>query len=107
MSDSWTWREEDTQVVRSIARTAPGCHNGCGVLLHVRDGRLVRVEGDPEFPLNRGRLCPRCAVLPEVVYHPDRLKYPLKRTGERGEGRWKRITWDEALDTIAHMLEQI
>jgi anaerobic selenocysteine-containing dehydrogenase len=67
----------------------------------------VRVEGDPEFPLNRGRLCPRCAVLPEVVYHPDRLKHPLKRAGERGEGRWQRITWDEALEAIAFRLEQI
>lgn len=89
------------RVVRSIARTAPGCHEGCGVLLYVKDGKLVKVEGDPDFPLSHGRLCPRCQVLTEVVYHPDRLMHPLKRAGERGEGRWERITWAEAYDTIA------
>jgi len=103
----WTWKEGDTRIVRSIARTAPGCHEGCGVLLYVREGKLVKVEGDPDFPLNRGRLCPRCIALPEVVYHPDRLKHPLKRAGERGEGKWERITWEEAFDSIAERLEQI
>ena len=97
----WTWKDGDLMVTRSIARTAPGCHEGCGVLLYVKDGNLVKVEGDPEFPVNQGRLCPRCIALPEVVYHPDRLKHPLKRAGERGEGKWERITWEEAFDTIA------
>ncbi|MFH1651864.1 MAG: molybdopterin-dependent oxidoreductase, partial [Chloroflexota bacterium] len=96
----WTWEEDGMTVVRSIARTAPGCHEGCGVRLYVKDGRLVKVEGDPDFPLTGGRLCPRCLALPEVIYHPDRLKYPLKRVGERGEGKWQRITWDEAYNII-------
>ncbi len=104
---TWTWEQDGARVVRSIARTGPGCHNGCGVLLHVKGGKLVKVEGDPEFPLNQGRLCPRCSALTELVYHPDRLKYPLKRIGERGEGRWERITWEEALDTIADKFNKI
>ncbi|MBW1862333.1 MAG: molybdopterin-dependent oxidoreductase [Deltaproteobacteria bacterium] len=107
MKKEWTWNEGDIKVVRSIARTAPGCHNGCGVLLYVKDGRLVKVEGDPDFPLNRGRLCPRCVALPEVVYHPDRLLHPLKRVGERGEGKWERIPWDEAFDSIAGKMAEI
>jgi anaerobic selenocysteine-containing dehydrogenase len=78
------------KVVRSVARSGPGCHEGCGVLLYVKDGKLVKVEGDPAFPFSQGRLCPRCLALTEVVYHPDRLKYPLKRVGERGEGKWFR-----------------
>lgn len=80
----WTWESDGMKVVRSIARSGPGCHQGCGVLLYVKDGKLVKVEGDLEFPSNQGRLCPRCLALTEVVYHPDRLKYPLKRAGERG-----------------------
>jgi len=101
-ASSWAWNNQDgTQVVRSIARTAPGCHEGCGVLLYVKDGKLLKVEGDPTFPHNHGRLCPRCLALTEVIYHPDRLRYPLKRVGNRGEGKWKRITWEEAYETIA------
>jgi len=103
----WKWEEDGMTVVRSIARTGPGCHNGCGVLLYVKDGKLIKVEGDPEFPPTQGRLCPRCLALTEVVYHPDRLKYPLKRVGERGEGEWQRISWDEALDTIAARFKEI
>ncbi|MFC1946002.1 molybdopterin-dependent oxidoreductase [Chloroflexota bacterium] len=98
---AWCWEENGMRVVRSIARTGPGCHEGCGVLLHVRDGKLEKVEGDPGFPLTGGRLCPRCLALTEVVYHPDRLKYPLKRVGARGENKWERISWEEAYQTIA------
>jgi anaerobic selenocysteine-containing dehydrogenase len=97
----WTWNEDGVKVVRTIARTGPGCHEGCGVLLYVKDGKLVKVAGDPGVPSTQGRLCPRCLALPQVIYNPDRLKYPLKRVGERGEGKWERITWDEAFETIA------
>jgi anaerobic selenocysteine-containing dehydrogenase len=103
----WTWNEDGVKVVRSIARTGPGCHEGCGVLLYVKNGKLLKVEGDPDFPHNQGRLCPRCLALTQVVYHPDRLKYPLKRAGERGEGRWERITWEEAYETIAQKFSKI
>ena len=87
-----------TIVLKSVCRS---CHGGCGVLMHVRDGVLVKVEGDPDSPLNRGRLCPIGSVTTDLVYHPDRLKYPMRRLGERGSGRWQRISWDEALDEIS------
>ena len=103
----WKWEEDGMTVVRSIARTGPGCHEGCGVLLYVKDGKLVKVEGDPDFPFNQGRLCPRCLALTEVVYHPDRLKYPLKRVGERGEGKWERIAWEEAYETISRKFNEV
>jgi anaerobic selenocysteine-containing dehydrogenase len=103
----WTWEEDHLRVVRSIARTGPGCHEGCGVLLYVEDGKLVRVEGDPEVPFNQGRLCPRCLVLPEVVYHPDRLRYPMRRVGKRGEGKWQRITWEKAYGAITQKFNEI
>ena len=85
-------------VLKSVCRS---CHGGCGVLLHVRDGVLLKVEGDRESPLNRGRLCPIGTVTTDLVYHKDRLKYPLRRKGKRQSGEWQRISWDEALDEIA------
>lgn len=83
------------------------CHGGCGVLVHVEDGKVVKVKGDPESPLNRGKLCPKGAAAIENLYHPDRLKYPLKRVGRRGEGKWDRISWEEALDTIVGKIKEI
>jgi anaerobic selenocysteine-containing dehydrogenase len=94
----------DTRVLKSVCRS---CHGGCGVLLHVTGGRLVKVEGDRDSPLNHGRLCPIGTVTVDLVYHPDRLKYPLRRKGPRGAGSWHRISWDEALDEIAQKLGEI
>jgi anaerobic selenocysteine-containing dehydrogenase len=106
-SSRWTWEEDGVKLVRSIARTGPGCHEGCGVLLHVKDGKLIKVTGDPAVPFSQGRLCPRCLALPQLVYHPDRLKYPLKRAGAKGEDKWERISWTEAYDTITRKFSDI
>jgi anaerobic selenocysteine-containing dehydrogenase len=92
------------QIIRSNCR---GCHGGCGVLVHVREGRIVRIEGDPDFPANHGTMCSIGLAFTQLVYHPDRLTYPLKRAGNRGEGKWQRISWDEALDTIASRYQEI
>jgi len=75
--------------------------------MQVDDGRLVKVRGDPDSPLNLGRLCPIGSATLELVYHPDRLKYPQRRIGPRGSGRWERISWDDALDEMATRLEAI
>jgi anaerobic selenocysteine-containing dehydrogenase len=72
--------------------------------MHVQDGRLVKVRGDPDSPLNRGRLCPIGTSTLDLVYHPDRLQYPQRRIGARGSGKWQRISWDEALDEISDRL---
>jgi len=90
-----------TTVLKSVCRS---CHGGCGVLLHVRGDRLVKVEGDRESPLNHGRLCPIGTVTLDLVYHPDRLQYPQRRVGARGSGQWHRISWDQALDEISERL---
>ncbi|MDH3235746.1 MAG: molybdopterin-dependent oxidoreductase, partial [Alphaproteobacteria bacterium] len=93
-----------TRVLKSVCRS---CHGGCGALLHVDAGKLVKVEGDPASPLNKGRLCPIGAATMDLVHHPDRLKYPMRRKGPRGAGTWERITWDAALDEIADRLQAI
>jgi len=84
------------------------CHGGCGTIVERVDGKITKVSGDPDHPINRGLLCAK-AGRPSVeqIYHPDRLDFPLIRVGERGEGKWRRATWDEALDVVAHKLNAI
>jgi len=83
------------------------CHNNCGLLVEVENGRIVRITGNPEHPANRGYLCERARFAAKWLYHPDQLKHPLKRVGERGEGRWKAISWSQALNEIAEKLKQL
>ncbi len=95
-------RSADVTVIhKSVCR---GCHGGCGALLHVRNGELIKVEGNPEASLNHGSLCPIGVSARDLVYHPDRLKYPMRRKGPRGSGEWQRVGWDEALDEISTRL---
>lgn len=110
MAQSWKTGTEDDYVVRTCAWSAPGCHPvGCGLKLHVKDGILVEVEGDEDHPISQGRLCARCLALPEYIYHPDRVIYPMKRARERrGDAdAWERISWDEALDTIEQKTKEL
>ena len=92
------WEEDGFTVVRGNARTAPGCHDNCGILMYIdKDGKLDHVEGDPDDPYNQGRLCLRCLTLPDVIYHKDRQLNPMKRDrADRGKDKWERITWEEA-----------
>jgi anaerobic selenocysteine-containing dehydrogenase len=76
-------------------------HGGCTLLVGVKDNKIVKVKGDPDGFLNRGYICPKGVASPERLSNPNRLTYPLKRIGERGEGRWERISWTEAIEAIA------
>ncbi|AIG98077.1 Anaerobic dehydrogenase, typically selenocysteine-containing [Archaeoglobus fulgidus DSM 8774] len=88
-----------------VKTTCKSCHGGCRVLVKVKSGKIVHIEGDPSS-LTRGTMCPKGLASIKEVYNPSRLKYPLKRVGERGEGEWKRISWKEALDTIAEKMKE-
>src|SRR4030042_1702539 len=68
----------NTRVVRSSCR---GCHGVCQVLVHMEGEKIVQVSGDPDSPTSRGFLCPKGAAAPEMLCHPDRLKFPLRRAG--------------------------
>jgi len=83
------------------------CHTRCGLLVEFEGDRAVKVRGNPEYPLNHGAMCGRGQLILEHLYHPDRLNYPLKRSGEKGEGKWQRITWQQAMDEIAEKLKAI
>jgi anaerobic selenocysteine-containing dehydrogenase len=91
-------------VVRTVCQS---CHSECGVLAHVEDGRVVRLQGDPDHPGNKGYICTKGKNEIGRLYHPDRLLHPLKRVGERGEGKWQQVSWDEALDGIAQGLTAV
>jgi len=88
------------------------CHDHCRVAVYVKAGQLLKVEEDKEHPRSRllkrtVRACPRARSAAEWFYHPERLNYPLKRAGERGEGKWQELSWNEALDEIALKLTEI
>jgi anaerobic selenocysteine-containing dehydrogenase/TorA maturation chaperone TorD len=92
---------------RAVRSTCGMCHGGCGILVHVKEGKIVKVEGDPNSPLSKGTLCAKGLAAKQLVYHPDRLKYPMKRAGKKGEGKWVRVSWSEATQTIAAKLNEI
>ncbi len=80
---------------------SPNCWGGCRIEAHVMDGRLVKTAMSPIPEARYNRICLRGLSHAQWVYNPDRIKYPMKRVGARGEGKWERISWDEAIDTIA------
>jgi anaerobic selenocysteine-containing dehydrogenase len=90
--------------VKTICRM---CSTACGIIAHVKDGKVVLVEGNPDFPINKGGICPKGLSSIQFLYDPKRLRYPLKRVGARGEGKWKQISWDEALKATAAELNEI
>ena len=87
-------------VVKSHCRM---CHGGCGVLIYLKDGRVAKIAGDPDCPINHGTLCTKGLASAQVAYHPDRLTYPVRRIGPKASGKWERISWDitwESLDRL-------
>jgi anaerobic selenocysteine-containing dehydrogenase len=83
------------------------CPDTCAMLIEVEDGVATKVSGDPNHPPTRGFLCTKVNRYLERTYSPDRLLYPMKRIGKKGEGKFARISWDEALDTIAARFTEI
>ena len=88
-------------VVKSHCRM---CHGGCGVLVYTKNGKVAKIAGDPGCPINNGTLCSKGIASVQLAYHPDRLTYPVRRVGAKGSGKWERVSWDEALDTIAERI---
>ena len=93
--------------IRTVATTCDVCFWKCGAIATVRDGKLWKIEGNPDDPLSRGRLCTRGTGGIGAHYDPDRLKSPLIRVGERGQEQWKVATWEEALAFVAQKMQAI
>jgi len=92
---------DETEIKRTICTF---CNCNCGVLAHIKDGKIVKITGNRENPISGGYVCQRIKYAIKWLYHPEQLKYPLKRKGARGENKWQRITWNQALDEIAEKL---
>ena len=82
------------------------CGGSCPVDVYCKDGKVIKVEGNKSLPTANGRVCVKGAALKQSLYHPDRLLYPMKRIGKRGEGKFERISWEEALKIIAQKLKE-
>src|SRR5215813_8984958 len=91
------------EIQRSVC--ALDCPDTCSILVTIENGRATKLRGDPAHPVTRGFLCAKVAQYLEREYSPARLLYPQRRVGAKGEGRFERISWDEALDTIAARLK--
>jgi thiosulfate reductase/polysulfide reductase chain A len=83
------------------------CFWKCGVLAHVKNGRVTKIAGNPKHPLSKGRICPRGTGGAALLYDPDRLKHPMLRRRKRGEDVFERVSWSAALDETARGMERI
>ncbi len=107
--DDWTeydaasWPNRVKKTYDIVPTTCFNCEAACGLLAYVdkATGDVRKFEGNPHHPASRGRNCAKGPATINQITDPDRILYPMKRDGKRGEGKWKRINWDEALDEIA------
>lgn len=83
------------------------CPDGCGIIAKIENGRIVSVKGDTDHPRTGGYLCRKMQHYEEMIYHPERILYPMKRTGKKGEGAFERISWEEAIHTITEKWNEI
>src|ERR1700758_4036911 len=91
------------------------CPDACGVLITIEDGHATKIQGDPDHPVTQGFLCAKVAKYLDRVYSPDRVLYPMRRVSSKGpcgagapaRELFQRISWDEALDEIAHRFRRI
>lgn len=79
----------------------------CGIDAYVKDGRVVKIEGTPDYPVSNGNLCPKGHANRQYIYRADRIQTPLRRTGPRGSGQFEEISWEEAYREIAARLKQL
>ncbi|HYP12347.1 MAG TPA: molybdopterin-dependent oxidoreductase, partial [Bryobacteraceae bacterium] len=93
------------EVRRSVC--ALDCPDTCALLINVDEGKGSKLRGNPEHPITRGFLCGKVARYLDREYSPERLLYPMKRVGRKGDGQFERISWDEALDTVADRLNTL
>ena len=112
MTMETTWKSDEGELirVRTCGWSPPGDHPvGCGMFIYTdKDGKFVKVEGDPDHHISQGRLCPRCLAMKDFIESPNRIRYPMKRAREdRGKDAWERITWDEALDILEREVRKI
>src|SRR6476646_10412547 len=98
-----------SETVREVVRVAcpHDCPDTCAMLVTVEEGKATKIQGDPQAPFTEGSICTKVSHYLERTYSPDRLNYPMRRRGRKGEGKFERISWDQALDEIAARLKPL
>ena len=106
--ESTSWPKKEKRNYWIIPSICFNCESACGILAYVDKEKLTvrKIEGNPLHPGSRGRTCAKGVVTPNQLEDPDRILYPLTRDGERGSGKWRQVSWDEALDDIAGRLRK-
>jgi anaerobic selenocysteine-containing dehydrogenase len=106
--ESTSWPKKDRRHYWIVPSICFNCESACGILAYVDKENLTvrKIEGNPLHPGSRGRTCAKGVVTPNQLEDPDRILYPLVRDGERGAGKWKRVSWDEALNDIGGRLRK-
>ncbi|MEE2743597.1 MAG: molybdopterin-dependent oxidoreductase [Bdellovibrionota bacterium] len=106
--DSKAWPKKVEKTYKLIPTVCFNCESACGLLAYVdtKNYEVRKFEGNPLHPGSRGRNCAKGPATHNQVYDPERILYPLKRMGERGEGKWRRISWDQALDEISEKMRE-
>ena len=104
LSEQREVKQESTEQVTKIRTTCRACISNCGVIATVKNGRVVKLEGNPEDRMSKGRMCAKGLSGIQALYHPNRNKYPMMRVGKRGANKWRRISWEKAIDIIARKL---
>ena len=97
----------DYTKARAVPTICFACTNHCGVIGWVQDGIVRKIDGNPLDPNTEGNLCSKAQGMISYTYYPERILYPLRRVGKRGEGKWKRITWDEAYQELADRMRPL
>lgn len=105
--DRSEWAGHRVGTVTRVPSMCQACSTACGVIGTLKNGRLISITGNPEDPNSRGSVCAKGTAGPSILYDASRVFYPLKRSGKRGEGKWKRITWEQAYDEISQRLRAI
>ena len=99
--------DEAQDTVEKVHTMCRGCIGSCGVIATVKNGRVVKVEGDPDDPTTHGAICVKGLSAVEALYNPHRNKYPMRLAGERGSNQWERLSWDEALEESCTKLMEL
>ncbi len=97
-------KKEKEDEIRRVKTCCRACIANCGVIATVKNGRVIKLEGNPEDRMSKGRMCAKGLSGIQALYHPNRNKYPMMRVGKRGANKWRRISWDTAIDIIAKKL---
>ena len=95
------------RIVRTVCQMCGTTYGGCGIDVHVKNGRIEKIEGTKGHPVNDGRLCAKGLAAMQLQYAPNRLRYPMKKVRGKTNGQWERISWDEAYDIIISNLQEI